>query len=195
MCFRLCIVKSGNATAVEDVCITPATCLSRTKQNRFCSRLLYSIPVFTKDDFENLDLLIDEQPELAHAICYVTSRYLPGGLATVQTVYPYVLRFLQERSAGASWSGKANIGCFRALVVLYAFSEAALPNVQSPHSPYVLPTQLIKTVTEIYGTQLGLHRSIDGVRAMLSLPHDQWPSNISYKRYTYWLWLFTMSHQ
>lgn len=169
--------------------------LSYAKHNRFCARLLPSIPIFTKDDFDNPELLIKEQPELVHSICYVTSKYLPGGLSTVQLVYPLVLRFVQERSAGASWSGKTNIGYFRALVVLYAFSEAAHSNIHSPHSPYMLPAQLIKTVTEIYATQLGLHRSIDGVRAILSLPHDELVSNISYKRYTYWLWLFTMSHQ
>ncbi|UKZ61356.1 uncharacterized protein TrAtP1_002622 [Trichoderma atroviride] len=161
----------------------------------FCTRLLPSIPILTKDDFESPDLLIEEELELVHSICYVTSRYLPGGLSTVQSVYPLVMRFVQERFAGASWSGKANIGHFRALVILYAFSEAAHCNVHSTHSPYMLSAQLIKTVTEMYGTQLGLHRSIDGIRAILSLPRNELASNISYKRYTYWLWLFTMSHQ
>lgn len=165
------------------------------KHHRFCTRLLSSIPIFTQDDFGNPDLLIEEQPELVHSICYVTARYLPGGLSTVQSVYPLVLRFVQERFAGASWSGKASIGHFRALVVLYAFSEAAHSSVHSPHSPYMLPAQLIKTVTEIYETQLGLHRSIDGIRAILSLPRNELVLNIGYKRYTYWLWLFTMSHQ
>ncbi|KAK0763389.1 hypothetical protein N5P37_002766 [Trichoderma harzianum] len=160
----------------------------------FCSRLLSSIPVFTKDDFKNPDVIIEQQPELIHAICYVTARYLPGGLSTVRLIYPKVLKFVQDKSAGSVWPGTADITSFRALVVLYAFSEIALPNIESPHSPYILPTQLLKTVTEIYGTQLGLHRSIDGARAMLSLPHDQWLSSASYKRYTYWLWLFTMSH-
>lgn len=166
-----------------------------TKWTRFCSRLLSSIPVFTKDDFKNPELIIEQQPELIHSICYVTARYLPGGLSTVRLIYPKVLKFVQDKSAGAMWPGTADITSFRALVVLYAFSEIALPNIESPHSPYILPTQLLKTVTEIYGTQLGLHRSIDGARAMLSLPHDQWLSSASYKRYTYWLWLFTMSHQ
>ncbi|KAL6835602.1 hypothetical protein J3E69DRAFT_372913 [Trichoderma sp. SZMC 28015] len=160
----------------------------------FCSRLLSSIPVFTKDDFKNPELIIEQQPELIHAICYVTARYLPGGLSTVRLIYPKVLKFVQDKSAGAMWPGTADITSFRALVVLYAFSEIALPNIENPHSPYMLPTQLLKTVTEIYGTQLGLHRSIDGARAMLSLPHHQWLSSASYKRYTYWLWLFTMSH-
>ncbi|KAL7916851.1 hypothetical protein GGI35DRAFT_434116 [Trichoderma velutinum] len=159
----------------------------------FCSRLLQSIPVFTRDDFKNPELVIEKQPELIHSICYVTARYLPGGLSTVRLVYPQVLKFV-HKSIGASWPGTANIASFRALMVLYAFSEVALPNIESPHSPYILPTQLLKTVTEIYGTQLGLHRSIDGARAMLSLPHNQWLSSASYKRYTYWLWLFTMSH-
>ncbi|KAL6889984.1 hypothetical protein GGI43DRAFT_222703 [Trichoderma evansii] len=172
----------------------PASAEMKQLLKIFCTRLLPSIPIFTKDDFKNPELLIEEQPELLHSICYVTSRYLPGGLSTVQSVYPLVLRFVQERSAGASWFKKANIGHFRALVVLYAFSEAAHSNVDSPHFPYMLPTQLVKTVTEIYGTQLGLHRSIDGVRTMLSVPHDELLSDVSYKRYTYWLWLFTMSH-
>ncbi|KAL7781080.1 hypothetical protein V8C43DRAFT_299052 [Trichoderma afarasin] len=160
----------------------------------FCSRLLSSIPVFTKDDFKSPELIIEQQPELIHSICYVTARYLPGGLSTVRLIYPKVLKFVQDKSAGAMWPGTADITSFRALVVLYAFSEIALPNIESPHSPYILPTQLLKTVTEIYGTQLGLHRSIDGARAMLTLPYDQWLSSASYKRYTYWLWLFTMSH-
>ncbi|KAL7953544.1 hypothetical protein V8C34DRAFT_320949 [Trichoderma compactum] len=142
----------------------------------FCSRLLQSIPVFTKDDFKNPELIIEQQPELIHAKCYVTARYLPGGLSTVRLVYPKVLKFVQDKSAGAVWPRTADIASFRALVVLYAFSEIALPNIESPHSPYILPT------------------SIDGARAMLSLPHDQWQSSASYKRYTYWLWLFTMSH-
>lgn len=169
--------------------------LGCAKHHRFCTRLLHSIPIFTQDDFRNPDLLIEEQPELVHSICYVTARYLPGGFSTVQSVYPLVLRFVQDRFAGASWYGKASIGHFRALVVLYAFSEAAHSSVHSPHSPYMLPAQLIKTVTEMYGTQLGLHRSIDGLRAILGLPHSELVLNITYKRYTYWLWLFTMSHQ
>ncbi|KAL7917374.1 hypothetical protein ACQKWADRAFT_306962 [Trichoderma austrokoningii] len=160
----------------------------------FCARLLPSIPIFTKDDLGDPEALIEEQPDLLHSICYVTSRYLPGGLSTVQAVYPLVLRFVQERSVDASWSEKANIGYFRALVVLYAFSEAAPSNLHSSHSLYMLPARLLKTVTEIYGTQLGLYRSIDDVRAILSLPRNELVSNLSYKRYTYWLWLFTMSH-
>ncbi|KAL7932820.1 hypothetical protein V8C35DRAFT_64267 [Trichoderma chlorosporum] len=160
----------------------------------FCSRLLPSIPVFAKDDFENLEVLAQQQPELLYSICYVTARYLPGGLSTVRMVYPYILRFVQDISAGVSLLETANVTSFRALMVLYAFSEVALPNIESPHCPYMLPTQLLKTATEMYGNQLGLHRSIEGARAMLSLPPSQWLASASYKRYTYWLWLFTMSH-
>jgi hypothetical protein len=177
------------------MCVWLCGMLGSAKHYRFCTRLLPSIPIFTKDDFENPELLIEQQPELVHSICYVTSKFLPGGLPTAQSVYPLVLQFVQERTTGALWPGKAGIECFRALVVLYAFSEAAHSNVHSPHSPYMLPAQLIKTVTEMYGTQLGLHRSVDAIRSILSLPSHELTSNISYKRYTYWLWLFTMSHQ
>ena len=171
-------------------------CLTaRAKRSSFCARMLCSIPILAKEDFANPEFLIDEHPEVVHSICYVTSRYLAGGLPTVQCVYPKVLQFIQHKCTTSSRSESTDMWTFRALIILYAFSEAGIPGTQSPHSAFLLPVQLLKSVTESFGMQLGLHRSIDGVKRLMSLSHDQWSSKLEYKRYTYWLWLFTMSHQ
>ena len=157
--------------------------------------MLYSIPILAKDDFANPEFLIDEHPEVVYSVCYVTSRYLAGGLATVQAIYPDVFQFLQHKSTGGSRPESTDIWAFRALIILYAFSEASASGAQSPNAAYILPVQLLKSVTESCGMQLELHRSIDGVKHLMSLSDDQWSSKLEYKRYTYWLWLFTMSHQ
>lgn len=114
----------------------------------------------------------------------------------MDSLHPLVLRFLQSKFTNMSNDKSEQMATMQALVILHAYSQA-IPGLQTSPSltPHQFPQYLLKTLTESYAVHLGFHRSVDSVRAMMRTPGRHLTGTDSYKKYTYWLWLFTMSHQ
>ncbi|KAH8811043.1 hypothetical protein F5884DRAFT_854404 [Xylogone sp. PMI_703] len=158
----------------------------------FCDRILPFIPILTIDEFQDTDLLLQKYRNLVLCICYVTCRFLPGGGLTADILHPFILQFLQNQLTSSPVDQSTAMVTLRSLIVLHAYPQAppGLPgdSGQSPRS-------LIKALIESYAIQLNIHRSVEGVKTAIRTSSGILTASDAYKKYTYWLWLFTMSHQ
>jgi hypothetical protein len=78
------------------------------------------------------------------------------------------------------------------MMILYAYSKPS-----SAHSVirHPIPASLLKNLVEGHAINIGLHRSVEGVKAALKSTMTGISTTSSFKKYTYWLWLYTLAHQ
>jgi hypothetical protein len=138
--------------------------------------------------------MIGEKRELVQCICYVTARFLPGGSAIRERLFRPVSDILNGTSDGLLSTPNQSLAKMQALIVLYTYSQALPSPVEDSMSP---PKDLlywrVKALTEAYAYRLFLYRAVQGVGAALDFNDRQVSTSYSYKMYTYWLWLYTMS--
>lgn len=131
-----------------------------------------------------------ERRAFAHCICYVTARFIPGGSAIREKLFPAVSELLLGNPPNTL---SDSLGFIQALIVLYAYAQT-VPYHASGSSSQKWMYLRIKTSAESHALQLKLHRSIEGLgAAMSSQDRRALPKHSVFKMYTYWLWLYTMS--
>jgi hypothetical protein len=143
--------------------------------------------------------LIDEELPFAQCICYVTARYLYGGKEIREALLPDVARIPKElfsRSRGGRQNDEMTI--LKALIVLYSYSDLTPPNehkgeASSKEDILYWP---LKSLIEVYGLRLNLHRSVQELKEELRTKSNVTGliETLAYRRYTCWLWLFAMGH-
>lgn len=153
------------------------------------------ISCLRQEDLGDADYLIENELPLVHCICYVTSRYLHGGKETREMLLPEVLRIQREifnvQPGGRQGDG---MSLLRALIVLYAYSDLTPPTSDSSGKEDVLYWPL-KSLIEVYGLKLSLHRSVQDLRAEIRAGRENVMETKAYKKYVIWIWLYTMSYQ
>lgn len=161
----------------------------------FCERVLPQLPVFTLGDFENADRLIEQRPILARSVCYVTSTFLPEAASTIDALYPTILHFLQNVIIDPGGSRDDELANLQCLMLLFSFAKA-VPGLRghSSETRHLFPAPMLKGLTESYAIHLDLHRAVEDVKKAIRLAPQAVVTSDAYKRYTYWLWLFTMAH-
>ncbi|KAH7410876.1 hypothetical protein BKA64DRAFT_662043 [Cadophora sp. MPI-SDFR-AT-0126] len=150
----------------------------------FNQRHLPFICVFRLEDFEDTEYLIDNDLQLVYCICFVTARYLPGGKEMRERLLPEVTKVprgvLSMQSGGPHADELSSLKC---LFILFLYADLTPPS----------PT--IKTsVIEVYGTRLGLHRSLQDLKAEMRSNLEGITETRVYQKYICWLFMFNSSH-
>jgi len=155
---------------------------------RFREKLLPFMPVLRAEDFADVDHLIETKPPLAHCVCYVTAKFLPGGKEIRDILLPKVVQFLRGKVLD-------EISSLSALIALYAYADFPSPSSHSSEVSGLGSTLFwpVKSLVEMYALRFSLHTSIQGLRSEL---RSETPIGdaISYRKYTFWLQLFVMAH-
>jgi hypothetical protein len=165
-------------------------------QIRFQQRHVPYIPVFRPEEFQDLDYIIDHEPRFAYAMCYVTARYLPGGKELREALLPEVSCIPKDvYTAKVGVNPEADLCLLKALVVLYSYADLNPPSQAArPSGKESLMYWSLKSAAEMYAFRLSLHRSIQELKLDLSNNSGNIYDTRSYQRYTYWLFLYNMSH-
>jgi hypothetical protein len=140
--------------------------------------------------------MLAERKALVQCICYVTARFVPGGSVIRDKLFRPISDLLLGISETQRTTASHSLGFLQGLIVLYAYAQAVPTAIEGSQSP---PKDLlywrIKTSTEAHALQLFIHRSIEGLRAAVASQEPNISTSYCYKTYTYWLWLYAMSHQ
>ncbi|KAE8442670.1 hypothetical protein EG329_002968 [Mollisiaceae sp. DMI_Dod_QoI] len=162
----------------------------------FHQRHVPYIPVFTHEEFQDIDYIIDHEPRFAYAMCYITARYLPGGREIREALLPEVSRIPKDvYTAKLGARHDDDLCLLKALIALYSYADLTPPSQAARQSSKEsLLYWSIKSAAEMYGFRLNLHRSIQELKIELRTNSAQIYDTKSYKRYTYWLWLFNSAH-
>jgi hypothetical protein len=140
--------------------------------------------------------MLRERKPLVQCVCYVAARFVPGGSAIRDRLFREISEIILSSPDALNSTTLHPLALLQALSVLYAYAQAVPTSSEGAHAPLKdLMYWRIKTFTETYATQLCLHRSIERLRAAVASNEPQISTSVSYKMYTYWLWLYTMSHQ
>jgi hypothetical protein len=158
----------------------------------FQKRLLSFIPVIAPEDLD-ITQLLSAKKQLAHCICYVTARYVPGGEPTRARLAPTVAAILRDKNFLPK-SDEEEWTMLQALSVLYAYRPSG-NGISIGDSTFEISQWTIKGYIEAYALHLAVHRSISALKASIRSGDANITSSIGFKKYVYWLWLFNMSHQ
>jgi len=144
---------------------------------------------------EDLDVtqLLSTKKQLAHCICYVTARYVPGGDATRAKLVPTVSAILRDKNFLPK-GDEEEWTMLQALSVLYAYRPSG-NGISVGDNTFEISQWTIKGYIEAYALHLGVHRSISALQVSIRSGNPDVTSSIGFKKYVYWLWLFNMSHQ
>ncbi|KIW93703.1 uncharacterized protein Z519_05017 [Cladophialophora bantiana CBS 173.52] len=156
----------------------------------FLERILNFIPVLSKDDFD-AESLLDNHTNLAYCICYVSSFFPAGGISTANALRGLVSEFILEKCTNPINTSADNLQDFRVLMILYAYARPSPAGTATRHP---VPTSVLKALVEGHVIDIGCHRSVEGVKKDLIAGRRDINKTIEYKKYTYWLWLYTMAH-
>ena len=158
--------------------------------------MLGFIPVLGVEDLDETSSMLKDQAPLLYAICYVTARTVPGSKSIREKLVPYVSDIFKGTSS-ARGNETYSLGILKAMMILYAYAEARKQRLgRDAYGPTdVLDFWRLKALTELQAIHLGLHRSVESLRAAVAAGVSSITRTHEYKMYTYWLWLYTMSHQ
>lgn len=154
------------------------------------------IPILGPEDFGDISTLLIERKALVQCVCYVTARFVPGGSAIRDKLFLLISDLLLGASETQKPTASHSLALLQGLIVLYAYAQAVPTAIEGAQSPSkALLYWRIKAFTEAHATQLFLHRSIEGLKTAVAAQEPHISTSYCYKMYTYWLWLYTMSHQ
>lgn len=162
----------------------------------FREKLLPHIPVLMTQDFQDADHLIETELPLVQCVCYVTARFLPGGRDIQRMLLPEVTELLKGNFTGGSHQLN-EISTLKALVILYFYANRSSPSLQDSETsrPEEILYWPLKSLIEVYAFRLSLHKSIEDFKAELQSNKSTPISEMaSYRRYTFWLQIFSMAH-
>lgn len=158
----------------------------------FYERHLPFMPCLPPEEFRDIDHLIETELPFVYAICYVTARYLLGGQEIREKLLPEISR-IPKRLFLTQIGGlqQDELCTFKALCVLCHYSDLTPISEasQSTEKEDVLYWPL-KSLAEIYGLRMSLHRSVQEVKSELASKPTGIVESKSFARYVYWLWLY-----
>jgi hypothetical protein len=144
-----------------------------------------------------VDRLIAEKRYLAYSIAFVMTRFVPGGDVVRARLSSEIASFLQHVCDPAKRSAAEEFSVLQALAILYAYRSVKSERRQEHHVNHLeeeshLP---VKALMETCALKFSLHRAIEGIRAALQDQPVDIVATMSYRKYIFWLWLFTASYQ
>lgn len=133
---------------------------------------------------------------LAYCLAFVAARFVPGCEHIRRQLTHHVVQFLRDATRFSSNNEEEIWTHLLAFAVIYAYRQIGASSNDSPdpaHDEY-LNQWTLKSAVETFALRLSLHRSGEDVRTLLRNSVPDIATRPEYRRYIYWLWLFTMAH-
>lgn len=158
--------------------------------------MLYNVPILELADMEDADRLLQSNQYLANAVAFVTARFVPGCNSVRTGLAPGIIQFLRSTARSSQESDDQVWARLQAFAVIYAYRQVGeVPKEQSlaDYDDHLNQWSL-KSSIETFALRVSLHRSMGEVMTLIRNGHPEITRTPSYRRYVYWLWLFTMAH-
>lgn len=149
------------------------------------------------EDLNDLPSLINEKPELAYSIAFITSFFVPGYARIRASLTPHVLKIVRTNYYSSRRNDEHMWTLLQALGVLYLYASPIDPEEYGGTSPYhpELSFRVLKPLVESLAVYASIHRSYEDVARGPPLSNSGSNANPALRRYLFWLWLFTSSQQ
>jgi hypothetical protein len=137
-----------------------------------------------------------KHPNLVLCISYVTARYIPGYEEVRKSLVPAILTVLQTAFTPATRDIEDELATMQAFIILYVFQRGSVLEKTSESSAVdEISFWSAKTTCEAFAMHINLHRAVGSVKKELEMGRNLNRTDTSTRKYLYWLWLYTISHQ
>lgn len=166
----------------------------------FSTNLLVHVPVLTELDLSDLGALVKFKRPLAYSIAYVASQFVPGCKAIRNMLTPTVVSIAKLQFGQLDHlhlTDEDRWVLLQALAVLYCWAptRSLETATNSRNSTSELNQESLKASMESLALHYSLHRSAQEIVGLLKRGEaDRIHHTFAFRKYTYWLWLFTLAH-
>lgn len=124
------------------------------------------------EDLNDLPSLINEKPELAYSIAFITSFFVPGYARIRASLTPHVLKIVRTNYYSSRRNDEHMWTLLQALGVLYLYASPIDPEEYGGTSPYhpELSFRVLKPLVESLAVYASIHRSYEDVARVLHSP-------------------------
>ncbi|KAK4498079.1 hypothetical protein PRZ48_010735 [Zasmidium cellare] len=162
----------------------------------FVKKLIYFVPILDGNDLDDITNVVTHKRPLALCASLVASIFVPGGASVRQMLIPRVVEFLEQLEGPTQPDNETIWMQLQAYAILYAYrpsTDISNPSLDND-SDRRLNHWRLKSAIEDFAMRLGLHRALDEVRLQVKGGEENISDGYAFRKGTYWLWLFTMSH-
>lgn len=165
----------------------------------FVLNLLVHIPILSELEVSDLAVIVKSKRLLAYSMAYVAARFVPGCRAVRTMLSPTVIAMsrlhLDELNQSAR-SDEDRWTLLQALAVLYSWAapkptDLAAGDADLQLEPY---QEILRASIETLALRYSLHISAKEVTELLRSGSENVHHTFAFRKYLYWLWLFTLAH-
>lgn len=141
-------------------------------------------------------MVVSTRRPLAVAASFAACNFISGGATIRRQLIPSLLDLLQTVDGLPDCDQDTQWLHLQACAILYAYwPSATAQTAKKSHQRDALPDHwALKSQIETLAMRLGLHRSWDQFNACIRRGEPDLSRTYAFRRYTYWLWLYTMAH-
>nr|POE50140.1 hypothetical protein CFP56_71603 [Quercus suber] len=161
----------------------------------FGDRISYHVPIFNKRDVHDVESLVEQKPDLAVCIAFVSARLVPGYQQVRTALMPRVMSIIDSAHGLTPVDEDEQWTLLQTIGVLYAYSTSSDMDHKTSGvaSSGALAPHALKALLETLAVRLGIHQSLQSWQ-IARKGHGSDPSKtIAFRKYIFWLWLYTMS--
>lgn len=159
----------------------------------FITNLMAHIPVLTELDVSDLVAIVKSKRLLAYSMAYVAARYMPGCRAIRTTLAPTIRAVVRLQFDHSESSDEQRWTLLQALTVLYSWAPLQHPETQNDAELDLQPEQ-VRASIETLALRYSLHSSAEELARLLKHDATDVRQTFAFRRYTYWLWLFSLGY-
>ena len=165
----------------------------------FITNMLVQIPVLSEFELSDLTATVKSKRLLAYSMAYVAARFVPGCRAIRATLTPTILSISRLRLDELNHSDRVDEDrwtLLQALAVLYIWAPPrSTDSAAGDGDPLLEPGQeMLRASIETLTLRYSLHMAAREVADLSSRGTENFQHTFAFRKYLYWLWLFTVAH-
>ncbi|KAF7195066.1 hypothetical protein HII31_03534 [Pseudocercospora fuligena] len=162
----------------------------------FSQRLIYFVPILDSSDLDDVPFVMRHRRPLAYCAALIAAKFAPGSGHLYDQIVPHVHDFLRSLEGPLAQADDIIWMQLQAYAILYAngtSTDISNPKAESEETRR-LNHWVLKSSIETFALRLSLHQSFSEVRRLIQDGAHHVEQTFAFRKYVYWLWLFTLSH-
>lgn len=165
----------------------------------FMTNLLVQVPILSELEVSDLAVVVKSKRLLAYSMAYVAARFVPGCRAIRTALTPAVLSISKLQLDQLDQSDRADEDrwtLLQALAVLHSWAPLQSTDlaVREGDSQLEPNQEMLQASIETLTLRYSLHISAKEVADLLKCGSKNVHHTFAFRKYLYWLWLFTLAH-
>ena len=165
----------------------------------FIMNLLPQIPILTELDVADLNATIKSKRPLAYSMAFAAARFVPGCKAIRTMLTPTIVSLAKlqfDRIGHVESTDEDRWTLLQALAILYNWApqQHTDPGASDDDFPTELWQEMLRASIETLALRHSLHKSAEEVVDLLKQGVENVQRTFAFRKYLYWLWLFSVAH-